>query len=143
MHNTKWNVDDGDEKVVMRFLYLPKRLQKKIKWFQFVNIRQICFHNILCPGEYFWKDYEFISETPVIIEKKVGFLMGWLYGGFCVALIGAIAYGAIRFHSHDANACVYWINGLLITGTVNVIIAITAIIFKSSIKKLLKRNGSQ
>jgi hypothetical protein len=140
MYVTKWNVDDGDQKVVMKFLWLPKKLLGKFKWFQFVNIRQICFHNILCPGEYFWKDFEFISETPMIIEKKIGFLMGWLYGGFGVALIGATAYGAIRFHAYDANACMYWINGLLITGTLNAVIAIVSIIFKSTIKKFLKKS---
>lgn len=47
-----------DERVVRKFLLLPRILEGKFRWLRYVNIREVLCHLPVmggCPGQMFWK----------------------------------------------------------------------------------------
>ena len=54
--------EEGDERLVKRFLFFPKSLNgREYRWLEFVTIRQVYFSAIF---NQWWEDKEFIDKIP-------------------------------------------------------------------------------
>ena len=62
----KKDVEIGDERIITKFLFIPKRINNEIRWFERVNIKQrVCTFTAAdefgIMTVYGWRDKEFID----------------------------------------------------------------------------------
>ena len=64
----KWKTklySEGDERIITRFLFLPKRIGEDVRWLEWVKIKQEIVRSWMSPGVPCLadRDVEFIDES--------------------------------------------------------------------------------